>query len=289
MARRELLYLAPALLVLSLFLVVPLLRTIVISFLDWNLVSPSKAFVGLANYRAVLGDGSFVPLVRQSAFYIFTALLGNVVVALLLALLTVRLRGREADVYQTILFLPTVVPVSIGALLFVWILLPAGSPLSAVLALFRVPSPTWLTDPHWAPWCVAIVSSWKFFGFNYLVLLAGIRAIPRELTEAAAIDGASDVTALRRIVLPLLTPTLLFAVVTTVLTALENAFVPVQILTLGGPSGASNQLIYAIFQDGFQFFQAGKASALSVVTLALFAGFAFWQFRMLERRVVYER
>jgi ABC-type sugar transport system permease subunit len=122
-----------------------------------------------------------------------------------------------------------------------------------------------------------------------LVVLAGIRAIPRELTEAAAIDGASDVTALRRIVLPLLTPTLLFAVVTTALTALENAFVPVQILTLGGPSGASNQLIYAIFQDGFQFFQAGKASALSVVTLALFAGFAFWQFRMLERRVVYER
>ncbi len=283
------LYVAPALLALGAFLIVPLVRTVVISFLDWNLVSPAKTFVGLANYRAVLGDGTFLPLLWQSLLYVLAALAGNVGVALALALLTVRLPAREADFYQSLIFLPTVVPVSIGALLFVWILLPAGGPLSALLAFGGVRSPTWLTDPHWALPCVALVSSWKFFGFNYLVLLAGIRAIPRELVEAAAIDGASAPTTLRRIVLPLLTPTLLFAAVTTVLTALENAFVPVQILTLGGPSGASNHLIYAIFQDGFQFFQAGKASALSVIALLLFAGFAVWQFRMLERRVVYER
>jgi ABC-type sugar transport system permease subunit len=275
--------------VLGAFLVAPLLRTVAISFLDWNLVSPAKNFVGLANYRAVLGDDSFVPLLVQSAAYVVAALAGNVGVALALALLTLRVRGREADFYQSVIFLPTVVPVSIGALLFVWILLPGGGPLSAILQAFGRSSPTWLTDPHWALGCVALVSSWKFFGFNYLVILAGLRAIPRDVLEAAALDGASGGTALRRVVLPLLTPTLLFAALTTVLTALENAFVPVQILTLGGPSGASNNLIYAIFQDGFQFFQAGKASALSVVTLALFAGFAVWQFRMLERHVVYER
>jgi len=276
-------------LVLGVFLVVPLLRTIAISFLDWNLVSPAKTFVGLANYRAILGDATFLPLVGQSALYVLVALAGNVGVALLLALLTLRLGAKEADFYQSVIFLPTVVPVSVGALLFVWILLPLGGPLNGLLATFHINGPTWLTDPHWALLSVALVSSWKFFGFNYLVLLAGLRAIPRTFLEAAAIDGASGATTLRRIVLPLLTPTLLFASVTTVLTALENAFVPAQILTLGGPSGASNHLIYAIFQDGFQFFQAGKASALSVVTLALFAGFAVWQFRLLERYVVYER
>lgn len=282
------LYLVPAFVIIGAFLVLPLLKTLEISLYDWNLISPSRTFVGVGNYRTVMANSAFVGVLWQSALYVLIAIAGTVIVPLFLALLTVRVTDREADAYQTLIFLPTVVPVSIGALLFLWIYSPTGGIFNAVLGLLHLPRQNWLNDPHWALLSVSFVGVWKFFGFNYLVLLAGLKAIPASFLEAAAIDGARGLALFRRITVPLLTPTLLFAVVTTILQALDHVFVPIQILTLGGPSGASTNLIYATYQDGFQFFQAGKASAEATIYLALFAGFAIWQFRMFERYTHYD-
>ncbi|MBV8601506.1 MAG: sugar ABC transporter permease [Candidatus Eremiobacteraeota bacterium] len=287
-SRTAYLYLIPAALFVALFLVLPLVRNGEISLFDWNLVSPDRRFVGLDNYRIVLGDPSFWPTLIQSLVYVLFALAGNVALPLVLALLTLRVGRREADVYQTMIFLPTIVPVSVGALLFLWLYLPTGGPLSRALATIGLGSPNWFNDPHWALPAVSSVAIWKFFGFNYLILLAGLKAIPQSYLEAAELDGAAGWTHFSKIVFPLVMPTLLFTMVTTILQALDHAFVPIQILTLGGPSGASSNLFYAIYQDAFQFFQAGKASALAVVYLALFATFAIWQFRMLERYTQYD-
>ena len=282
-----LLYLVPATLFIALFLVLPLLRDIEISFFDWNLISPDKRFVGTANYLGVFNDPAFAASIVQSALYVLLALAGNVALPLLLAMLTLRAGRREADVYQTLIFLPTIVPVSVGALLFLWLYVPGG-PLSKFLSIFSITSPNWFTDPHWALPTVSSVAIWKFFGFNYLILLAGLKAIPQSYLEAAEIDGAAGWLRFRRIVLPLVMPTLLFTIVTAILQALDQTFVPIQILTLGGPSGASSNLFYAIYQDAFQYFQAGKASALAVIYLLLFGAFAIWQFRMLERHTQYD-
>lgn len=282
------LFVVPAIAFIGLFLVLPLARDIEISFFDWNLISPNRTFVGLANYVAVIGDPAFFATLVQSLLYVAFALVGNVALPLLLATLTLRAGQREADVYQTLIFLPTVIPVSVGALLFLWLYLPYGGPFSHVLAFFHIASPNWFTDPHWALPAISSVAIWKFFGFNYLILLAGLKAIPQSYLEAAEIDGAAGWLRFQRIVLPLVMPTLLFAVVTTILQALDHAFVPIQMLSVGGPSGASSNLFYAIYQDAFQNFQAGSASALAVVYLALFGGFAIWQFRMLERNTLYD-
>ena len=281
-------YVVPAAIFVALFLLVPLVRNLEISLFDWNLVSPDRRFVGLDNYRTVLTDPSFLPTLWQSILYVLFALAGNVALPLLLAILTLRVSTREAGFYQTLIFLPTIIPVSVGALLFLWLYLPTGGPLSRALAEIHVGSPNWFNDPHWALPAVSSVAIWKFYGFNYLILLAGLKAIPQSFLEAASIDGAVGWKLFARIIVPLLMPTLLFTVVTAILQTLDHAFVPVQILTLGGPSGASSNLFYAIYQDAFQFFQAGKASALSVVYLALFATFAIWQFRMLERYTQYD-
>ncbi|MGB8267263.1 MAG: sugar ABC transporter permease [Candidatus Velthaea sp.] len=270
------------------FVLLPLAQTAGDSFFDGNLVSPVRSFVGFANYTAAF-ENDFGALVAQSGLYVAAALIGNVVIPFGLALVTLRLGEREADIAQSLIFVPTVVPVSIGALLFVWILLPVSGPLDTLLATVHLGSPNWLTDRHWALASVATVTAWKFFGFTYLIVLAGLRAIPRSVLEAAAIDGASPLRRLAYVVIPLALPTLVFASVTTILGALENAFVPTQILTLGGPGNASNQLVYAIFQAGFQYFQRGQAAALGVLMLLLFAAFGVWQFRLLDRYVVYER
>jgi ABC-type sugar transport system permease subunit len=264
------------------------LRDIEISLFDWNLISPNRRFVGLDNYNIVLRDPAFLPTLLQSIYYVLFALAGNVLLPLVLAMLTLRAGRREADVYQTMIFLPTIVPVSVGALLFLWLYLPTGGPLSRALATVGLASPNWFNDPHWALPAVASVATWKFFGFNYLILLAGLKAIPQSFLEAASIDGAVGWPRFRFIVLPLLMPTLLFTIVTAILQALDHTFVPIQILTIGGPSGTSSNLFYAIYQDAFQFFQAGKASALALAYLALFATFAVWQFRMLERYTHYD-
>lgn len=284
---RPLLYVVPAIAFVAAFLIAPLVRNVEISLFDWNLISPVRTFVGAANYVSALSDSGFPSLLAQSALYVGFALAGNVALPLLLASLTLRAGRREADAYQTLIFLPTIVPVSVGALLFLWLYVPGG-PLSKLLGIFGIASPSWFTDPHWALPTVSTVAIWKFFGFNYLILLAGLKAIPASFLEAAAIDGAAGWLRFRRIVLPLLMPTLLFTIVTTILQALDHAFVPIQILTLGGPSGASSNLFYAIYQDAFQYFQAGKASALAVIYLLLFGAFAFWQFRMLERHTQYD-
>ncbi|MBV8152132.1 MAG: sugar ABC transporter permease, partial [Candidatus Eremiobacteraeota bacterium] len=220
------LYLAPAVLILAVFLVLPLIRTIEISLYDWNLISPQRHFAGWANYRLVLSEPAFARTLWQSALYVLFALAGNVALPLLLAMLTLRFGRREADVYQTLIFLPTIIPVSVGALLFLWLYLPTGGPLSIALAKLGLGSPNWFNDPHWALPAVSSVSIWKFFGFNYLILLAGLKAIPESFLEAAEIDGAVGWTLFRRIVLPLVMPTLLFTVVTTILQTLDHTFVP---------------------------------------------------------------
>ena len=282
------LYLIPAGAIVGLFLIAPLVRTIEISFYDWNLISPQRHFVGWGNYRIVLGDPAFIGMLWQSILYVFFGLAGNVALPLLLAILTLGAGRREADAYQTLIFLPTVIPVSVGALLFLWLYLPTGGPLSLALEKVHLSSPNWFNDPRWALPAVSSVAIWKFFGFNYLILLAGLKAIPESYLEAAEIDGALGWVRFRRIVLPLVMPTLLFTIVTTILQTLDHTFVPIAILSLGGPSGASSNLFYAIVQDAFQFFQAGKASALAVIYLILFASFAIWQFRMLERHTQYD-
>ena len=261
----------------------PTLETLRISFYDWNLVSPNNTFVGWANYASILRDPAFWDVVRQSVLYVVAALAGDFLVPLGLALATVGLARREGVFWQSLIFTPTVVPISIGALLWLWILLPQGGPLNTILAALHLGAPVWLNDPHLALWSVSAIAAWKYLGFNYLFLIAALAAIPAELLEAARLDGARRLTLLRRVVLPMIAPALAFVAVTTFLQALEITFVPIQVLTVGGPANSSNQLVYSVYQDGFQYFIAGKASAKAILMLVLLSAAAIWQIRLLER------
>jgi ABC-type sugar transport system permease subunit len=286
---RPYLYLLPAVLFFGVFIYWPLVQVTLLSFFRWNLVNPNWTFVGLENFTSLLTDPAFFMVLLQTLLYILVALLGNFLLPVGLAMLTLQVGRRHADLYQSLLFTPTVVAVSVGALLWQWIYLPSGGLLNALISLVGLPGVNWLNDPDTALGAVGVVAAWQFMGFNYLVALAGLMALPREYLEAARVDGATGWTLLRSVVIPLLMPTILFVMLTSILQALPNAFVPVEILTRGGPSDASNNLLYAIYQDGFRFFQIGKASAEAVLTVLLLGGAAIWQFRILDRSLSYER
>lgn len=283
------LYLAPALLALGLFVYYPLLNTVYISFHEWNLVGAKRSWVGFENYRTLLTSPDFRGILLQSGLYVLLALVGNFLLPVGLALLTLQVGEREGEVYQSLLFAPTVVAVSVGSLVWLWFYLPAGGVFNSLLAQLGLPPQPWLSSSAMALPAVSLVAAWKYLGFHYLIALAGLRAIPREYVEAARVDGASGFALLRRVVLPLFGPSALFLFLSTVIQSLEYAFIPIEVLTQGGPFGSTTNLMYAVWQEAFKFFRAGLASAQAVTMIALFAGFILWQFRLLERRIGYER
>lgn len=283
------LYLAPAFLTLTLFVYWPVLQSIHLSFHDWNLIKAEGRFVGLENYLSLLSDPFYYRLLWQSGLYTLLALVGNFLFPVALALLTLQFSRKEADIYQAILFTPTVVAASVASLIWMWFYLPAGGPLSAILKSLGLPPVGLLSNPDWALPAVAVVSNWKFLGFHYLIALAGLKAIPKDYLEAAQIDGASGFRLLRWVLLPLFSPTALYLFLSTLIQALESAFIPIEILTLGGPDGATSNLLYQVYLDGFRFFRVGIASAQSVLLLLLMSGFVFWQLRLMEQRVHYEK
>lgn len=283
------LYLAPALLVLLLFVYYPLLNTIYISFYEWNLVSAKRTWVGVGNYQRLLSDPESLRVLAQSGLYVLLALVGNFLLPVGLALLTLQVGEREGEVYQSLLFAPTVVAVSVGSLVWLWFYLPVGGVFNLLLDRLSLPPQSWLSNAATALPAVSLVAAWKFLGFHYLIALAGLRAIPRDLLEAARVDGAYGASLLSRIIVPLFAPSMLFLFLSTVIQALEYAFIPIEVLTAGGPFGRTNNLMYAVYQDGFKFFRAGLACAQATLMIILLAGFILWQFRLLERRIQYER
>ncbi|MGH2362818.1 MAG: carbohydrate ABC transporter permease, partial [bacterium] len=141
---------------------------------------------------------------------------------------------------------------------------------------------------HWALWAIVALTAWKNFGYNLVIFMAGLSVIPPEYHDAAAVDGASPWQVFRHITWPLLSSTTLFVVLTTFLTVVQFTFTPVQILTDGGPDRSSTNLVYLIYQYGFQFFQTGIASAMAVLMFVALLAATWTQFRLLERFVHYE-
>lgn len=284
------LYLAPALTAIALFVYVPLMRTVHLSFYQGNLLNPTRLYVGLDNYRQLLDNPVFHRTLLQSGYYMAFSLIGAVLIPVSLALLTLHLTDKEVDFYQSTLFLPTVMAFNVVVLIWAFFLLPTPNGLfNRLIALFGQPPQAWLKDPTFALPSIALMANWKLMGFHFLLAIAGLKAIPKECLEAAYVDGAHGWTLMRRVVLPLFAPTGLFLVTITLIGSLEAVFTPIRVLTEGGPNNATNNLMYAIYSEGFRFFRLGQASAMSVILIVIFGGVIYWQYRLFDRWVTYER
>lgn len=282
------LYIFPAFIPLIVFTYLPLGRTMELSLFDWNLVQPVRRFVGTENYETAFASDGFWNAGVNTLAYIGALLLLDVVAVLMVAMMVWFVRGRAQSAYRSAIFLPTVLSMAIASVLWLWLLNPVSGLVNILLDQFGIQGANWFKDPTTVLWAVAFVAGWKYFGFNFVIALAGLASIPRDLIEAARIDGAGGVTLARRIILPLMGPTILFLIVTTIGLTADIVFVPILILSQGGPSGASDSLFYLIYEFGFKFFNIGHASAVAVVVFFVFAGFLFVQLRLSERYTHYE-
>jgi len=283
-------YIAPALIAIGVFVYLPLARTLQLSFFQGNLLNPFRQYVGLGNYQEMLTSTVFVELIIHSVLYLFFAMIGSVIVPVTLAFLTLQLTDREVDFYQSVLFIPTVIAFNVVVLIWAFFFLPTtGGMFNTILGSFGQQPISWMKDPTWALPGIALIANWKVMGFHFLLAIAGLKAIPREYLEAAYVDGAHGWMLMRRIILPLFAPTGLFILIITLMTSLDAVFIPIRVLTEGGPNNATNNLMYAIYSEGFRFFRPGQASALSIILIVLFGGVIYVQYRFFDRNVNYDR
>jgi len=282
------LFVGPAVIAVLLFLYLPILASAGLSVSDWNLLSPEANFVGLENYRTLLDSEDFLHAAKNTFWYVAILVPAQIVLPLILALaLTQVASTRLSQTYRSLLFLPTILAYSVAGVAWSWLLSPVNGVLNEVLTALGLPRSRWHTDPDLALLCVALVTFWKTFGLNMLLWAAALLGIPKEVHEAARIDGAGPWRRFWTIDLPLIAPTAFFIAVTTVGHVLDDIVGVIDVLTEGGPAGRSSSLLFFLWQRGLAFFQFGEASAVAVIMILLVLAVTALQFRLFERRVFY--
>ncbi len=279
---------APLLILIIFFIYWPLIYSTYLSFLDWNFVRPDKDFVGLDNFTRLPDDPRFIQSLRGTLVYTVALVPLQVLLPLGLALLLWQIRKSPLqNTYRVLLFSPTVIAYSVAAVMWLWIFNPNYGILGKALAWFGVDRIAWLSDRHTAIWAIITVATWKTLGFHMLLYLAALEGVPKDYVEAAQIDGAKNWQIMWSIRLPLITPTLFFVLITTVISANDEVFAAINVLTDGGPFNSTTNIVYYLYQQGFVYFQLGAASAVAIIVFVVTALLTWLQFRFLERRVHY--
>lgn len=279
--------LLPAAAVFVLFVFYPLVRVFWMSMQGSDIFGQSAGFVGLKNFRNMLADPEFARTMRNTAVFCVGVVALRLVTGLLIAVpLTSKLRG--ARVFRGFLTSPMAASVAAGSVAFAAILSPGTGILNSLITEFGGQPVQWLTSSTWAMPCVIVTTVWCSLGFTVMLLLGALGGISEEVVEAAHVDGAGPLRTLRWITLPLLTPTLFFIVVTGTVEGLTT-FGQIQILTRGGPAGATTTLVYNIYTEAFGAGSAnfGVASALGIVLFVVVLALSLVQFGVLEKRVNY--
>jgi len=255
------LFAAPAITFIVVFSVISIAVSLYISLFEYDVISDVKPFVGLGNYReALFDDDLFWTAMENTAIYVISVVPSITIVGFLLALAGHKARhGRS--VFRTIYFLPSITPMVVIALVWVWLYSPKGM-LNQLLANVGIHGPNWLFDKNLALPSVIIMSVWQTVGYYTVIYLAGLSDIPQDYYDAAKVDGANWWQEVRYVTVPLLRNVTLFVTVTLAIAAFQ-VFTQVYIMTEGGPGNATATMQFIIFRNAFQYFRMGYASAIS--------------------------
>lgn len=286
------LFLLPSFAGFLIFTALPILGSLALSFARWNLLTPPQ-FIGLANYTQLIGqDPIFRRVAWNTAFFIATIVPSQIILSLLFAVaLNQPIRGVK--VYRLIYFMPVVATIVAAALVFQWMFNRDFGIISAVIwklgewTGLPISPPDWLNSTVWAKPAVVILTLWKNMGFSIVIYLAGLQAIPKELYDAAEVDGASAWQRFRYVTVPMVSPTTFFLAVILMIGAFQLFSEP-YVMTRGGPAQATLTIVYYIYQNAFEFGRMGKAAAIAWVLFIFIFAFTFLQVRLQRRWVHYE-
>ncbi|HBN97626.1 MAG TPA: sugar ABC transporter permease [Firmicutes bacterium] len=261
----------------------PAASTINLSFHDWNLIRAHKPFVGLKNYINLFNDRLFLISLRNTTIFAFATVVFGMLLALPLALALNR-PSKLTGFYQAVYFLPVITPMVPVSVIFKWIYDPGYGLLNYLLSFFGVEPIGWLMFPNLALASIIVMCIWKNLGYHMIMLLVGLKNIPGQYYEAAAIDGANKWQIFWKVTLPLLKPILMYVFITTSIEGF-NIFTPVYVMTTGSqgaPGNSVRTLVYNIYEDGFRYFKMGYASSQAVMLLLIVLAVTMLQMKMLS-------
>lgn len=277
-------YLSPGMTGFAIFIVIPLLFSIVISFYDWKLFGTPE-FIGLDNYKRLVDgrDPAFWTIMRNTAVFAIGYTTFNLILSTLMAMWIDKL-GSWKGTFRVLFFIPVVTPMVANALVWRLMLDDAGI-VNTMLSGIGLPTPSWLGDPTWAMISLVAMSLWQGIGYNIIVLGAGLNNINPSVLEAARIDGANVIQRFFNVILPLLSPSLFFAMVMTIIGSFK-VFAQPFMLTRGGPGDSTKTIVVHLYQNGFSYDRLGYASSLAwvlfvvvmLITALQFAGQKKWVF-----------
>lgn len=275
---------SPWLVGLLIFVLGPMLSSLAISFTRWDLLTPPR-FVGLRNYERMIADPLFWQSIKVTALYTLlyvpTELIGGLALALLM-----NQPVRGIAIFRTIFYLPSVISGVAFVVVWMWIFHPEAGLLNAALALVGITGPRWLIDPDTALIALWMMSLWGL-GRTAVIYLAGLKSVPKELHDAARIDGANPWQAFRHITIPLLTPTIFFNLVLSLIATFQT-FTSAFVATNGGPLDATLFYVLYLYRQAFERFNMGYASALAWVLFLIILGLTMLVVRTSDRWVYYE-
>jgi len=274
------LFIMPWLVGLVLFVVGPIIASFYLSLTDYEVIRP-PTFVGLRNFDQLVNDRLFWQALKVSSIYVFASVPMGLALSFAVALL-MNQKVRLVSLWRTVYYIPTLVPVIASTMLWLWIFNPEFGLLNMMLALVGIDGPLWLGHTRWALPSLILMSLWTV-GAPMLIYLAGLQGIPTDLYEAAEIDGAGVWVKFRNVTIPMMTPVIFFNLVINMIASFQ-IFVQPFIMTEGGPRYATLFYVLYLYQNAFQFFRMGYASALAwvlfavilVLTIVVFRSSALW-------------
>jgi ABC-type sugar transport system permease subunit len=278
-------FIVPSLAGVLLFLLIPVVIVLVLSFIQWNFLTPPR-WVGLANFSTMVRDDHVFHALLISAYYVLWNIPLQTAAALALAMLLVR-KMPAMGLFRALYVLPYMSTPVAMAVVWSWMFNAQNGLVNHLLSLAGLHGPDWLGNTSTALPVVAMVNIWQYAGYNMLFFLAGLLAIPPQLYESASIDGASAFRRFTRITLPLLNSTMLFVLVTDIIGSFQ-IFDTVYVMTQGGPGNATDVINYQIYETAFQNFDVGSAAAMSLVLFAVILIVTVVQFRFFRSRITYE-
>ncbi len=285
-SRQALGFVSPALAGLAVFTVLPVVLSIIMAFFDWPTFGEKK-FIGFDNYiKLFTNSPDFWPSLRNTAVFTILYVPLSVILSLTLALaLHERIRGRAA--LRILFFIPVVTPMVANVLVWKMILQPQGMLNGLSMEWFGYQLPNFLADPQWAMVMVVLMSVWQGLGYNMLIFSAAVEQLPDSVMEAAKLDGARGLRLLWKVKLPLISPSIFFASVMTMISSLQ-VFVQPQLLTGGGPGNSTQPLVQFIYNQGFKFQDLGLAAAAAWILFAIIIVLTAGQFAVQKKWVHYE-
>jgi multiple sugar transport system permease protein len=282
-------YLLPAIFTLVLWIYWPLIDALGLSFYQWNMLPTSQPkFIGWQNYTNIFALPKLWQALRNTGIYILGLIPIAVIIPLAIAIWTHDLPARSRNIYRALIFVPMIIAPVVAAAVWRWLLDPGHGMINVALALFGFSPVKFLTDPKVAIWTIIVITGWKLIGFSTLILSAANANINPSLIEAARMDGAGKWAIIRDIRLPLLSSSVLLLIMMTVLLGAQWSFTYINVLTGGGPLGATSNIYYLLWDFGFSSLSVGWSSAAAVILFIGFSIVAFVLFRLVNRYSFYD-